>query len=313
MPVKLSGSCHCGAVRFTVDSSTPVPYQLCLCSICRKIGGIGGSINLGAHSNTLAVEGKENVSIYKAVMNRDTPEEHRATSERNFCSKCSAMLWLYDETWPEYIHPFASAIDSPELKVPDTLVCIKVGSKPAYVRLPEGNKKTYKNHGPYSLEEWHKKHNEYVEWYRKCLRWSIYLANTDFDEMYIAQLVNIASLTWSRLMQNTRMYYNFSRDIIMGTSSDITYTLRPTWAASFDYLPSRRGTENIFGTTCISPLQQNDLWIGRLTIWQDAVPFPHMLNDPNRIFESQLGRFGSSAVACSNMRPPNKVAIQNRT
>lgn len=37
--------------------------------------------------------------IYKAVLHRDTPEEKRAVSERHFCSKCSAMLWLWDETW----------------------------------------------------------------------------------------------------------------------------------------------------------------------------------------------------------------------
>ncbi|KAG6851668.1 hypothetical protein C0995_008397 [Termitomyces sp. Mi166 len=55
-------------------------------------------------------------------MNRATSDEYIATSERNFCSKCSSMLWLYDETWPELIHPFASAIDSPDLKVPEKLV-----------------------------------------------------------------------------------------------------------------------------------------------------------------------------------------------
>ncbi|KAG6907232.1 hypothetical protein DXG01_009807 [Tephrocybe rancida] len=163
MPVKLSGSCHCGAVKFTVDSSTPVPYQLCLCSICRKVGGVGGSINLGGDSDTLKVEGKENISVYKAVLNRDTPEQSIASSERNFCSKCSSMLWLYDESWPELIHPFASVIDSPELKVPETLVCAKLNSKPAYVRLPEGNKETYDDFGPESLESWHKKNKEFVK------------------------------------------------------------------------------------------------------------------------------------------------------
>ena len=30
-------------------------------SICRKVGGVGGSVNLGGHSNTLKVEGKENI------------------------------------------------------------------------------------------------------------------------------------------------------------------------------------------------------------------------------------------------------------
>ncbi|KAJ3514349.1 hypothetical protein NLJ89_g2422 [Agrocybe chaxingu] len=156
MPVELKGSCHCGAVKFSLLSSTPVPYQLCVCSICRKVGGVGGSINLGGHSETLKVEGKENISVYKAVMDRDTPQQTIASSERSFCKKCSSMLWL-----PELIHPFASAIDSPELEVPETMSVCLVSSKPAYVRLPEGDKKVYKKYGPYSLEEWHKKHNLY--------------------------------------------------------------------------------------------------------------------------------------------------------
>lgn len=63
MPVELNGSCHCGAVAFNVQSSTPVPYQLCVCSICRKVGGTGGSVNLEAHAHTLEItKGKENIS-----------------------------------------------------------------------------------------------------------------------------------------------------------------------------------------------------------------------------------------------------------
>ncbi|KAJ7872457.1 Mss4-like protein [Mycena olivaceomarginata] len=164
MPVELKGSCHCGAVRFSLQSSTPVPYQLCVCSICRKVGGVGGSINLGGHSNTLKIEkGQEFIRVYKAVMNRDTPEESIASSERNFCSKCSAMLWLYDKTWPELIHPFASAIDSPALQIPEKMVCVKVDSKPDYVRLPEGLKEVYAEYGSESLESWHKKNGFFVE------------------------------------------------------------------------------------------------------------------------------------------------------
>ncbi|KAJ3781323.1 Mss4-like protein [Lentinula aff. detonsa] len=163
MPVKLKGSCHCGAVKFTLESSTAVPYQLCFCSICRKVGGEGGSINLGGHSNTLNIlQGKEYISVYNAVLNRDTPNEKIASSERNFCSKCSSMLWLYDEHWPELIHPFASAIDSPELEPPVTMVCIKLDSKPEYVRLPEGKKEIYDGYGKYSLEDWHKEHNLFI-------------------------------------------------------------------------------------------------------------------------------------------------------
>ncbi|KAK6971699.1 Mss4-like protein [Favolaschia claudopus] len=163
MPVELKGSCHCGAVRFSLQSSSAVPYQLCVCSICRKVGGVGGSINLGGFHKTLKVEkGQEFIHIYNAVMNRDTPEEYVAHSERHFCSKCSAMLWVYDSEWPELVHPFASAIDSP-LETPKMISCALIGSKPDYVRLPEGTKEVYDKYPPDSLEGWHKKNGLWVE------------------------------------------------------------------------------------------------------------------------------------------------------
>ncbi|KAF5317482.1 hypothetical protein D9619_013158 [Psilocybe cf. subviscida] len=156
-PITLKGSCHCGSVQFTVESTSPVPYQLCLCSICRKVGGVGGSINLGGDAKSLDIKGAENLSVYNAVLNRGTADERTASSERNFCKRCSSMLWLYDKQWPELIHPFASAIDSPKLESPDTMLCIKLDSKPDYVRLPEGKKEEYSGYGPLSLAEWHKK------------------------------------------------------------------------------------------------------------------------------------------------------------
>ncbi|KAK7049178.1 Mss4-like protein [Favolaschia claudopus] len=163
MPVELKGSCHCGTIRFSLQSSSAVPYQLCLCSICRKVGGVGGSINLGGFYETLEIEkGKEFISVYKAVLNRDTPEESIASSERSFCSKCSAMLWLYDKSWPELVHPFASAIDSPPQNAGDTCMHFP-HSKPEHVRLPEGAKDVYDKYGKESLESWHKKNGLWVE------------------------------------------------------------------------------------------------------------------------------------------------------
>ena len=52
-------------------------------------------VSFSPHVCNVVVEDR----IYKAVLNRDTPEETRALSERHFCSKCSAMLWLWDEAW----------------------------------------------------------------------------------------------------------------------------------------------------------------------------------------------------------------------
>jgi hypothetical protein len=79
-------------------------------------------------------------SVYQAVLNRGTPEEERASSERNFCKLCGSMLWLYDKQWydifhqsedlhssmfysrPDLIHPFASSVDSPDLAPPKQIV-----------------------------------------------------------------------------------------------------------------------------------------------------------------------------------------------
>ncbi len=69
---KLEGSCHCGGVEFSLESHTPVPYQFCACSICRKVGGYGGSVNLGGLNETLKIQkGKELIKYdhYNAVRN----------------------------------------------------------------------------------------------------------------------------------------------------------------------------------------------------------------------------------------------------
>ncbi len=64
--MSLTGSCHCGAVSFTVKSHTPQPYMRCYCSICRKTASGGGyAINLGADAATLKViKGKRHLRVY---------------------------------------------------------------------------------------------------------------------------------------------------------------------------------------------------------------------------------------------------------
>ncbi|DAA75707.1 TPA_exp: Uncharacterized protein A8136_1429 [Trichophyton benhamiae CBS 112371] len=162
MPMKLEGSCQCGGVEFSLDSNTPVPYQLCACSICRKVGGYMGSVNLGGISSSLNIaKGKDLIKKYNAIKDRGKPTEEKCSSERSFCSNCSTMLWVYDKSWPELIHPFASAIDT-ELPEPEEMVCILADSKPKWARWPEGKKVVHKTYGD-SLEGWHRKNGKYVE------------------------------------------------------------------------------------------------------------------------------------------------------
>ena len=85
IPMLLKASCHCQAVRFSVESREPVPFMRCYCSICRKTAGTGGfAINLGADHATLKVDGIENVSVYRATMQDGQP----SSGHRHFCKQC---------------------------------------------------------------------------------------------------------------------------------------------------------------------------------------------------------------------------------
>jgi hypothetical protein len=153
--MKLEGSCHCKAVRFTVQASAPYPFMRCYCSICRKTAGSGGyAINLGAERRTLKVRGREHLSVYRARL-----EDGRISSgRRHFCRLCGSPLWLYDPTWPELVHPHASAIDTP-LPVPPQRVHIMLGSKASWVE-PDVRADDLR-HDEYpdeSLAQWHAQH-----------------------------------------------------------------------------------------------------------------------------------------------------------
>ncbi|MGH6718973.1 MAG: GFA family protein [Alphaproteobacteria bacterium] len=120
--MKLEGSCHCGAVRFAVEAETPyAPYMRCYCTICRKTAGGGGyAINLFAKARTLTVRGGKHIRVYRVRAARigDDPSEPRpkgrlSECRRHFCGICGSALWVFDPRWPDLLHPFASAIDTP--------------------------------------------------------------------------------------------------------------------------------------------------------------------------------------------------------
>lgn len=158
MTYRIKGSCHCGAVKFTVDSHAPYPYQLCYCSICRKTGGGGGyAINLSADARTLKVKDDGSKRIYHARL-RGGGRTRRSTAERHFCGRCGSPLWLFSPEWPELLHPVASAIDS-ELPVPPDRVHLMLGSKASWVQPDIGRKdRQYDGYPELSIEEWHRRH-----------------------------------------------------------------------------------------------------------------------------------------------------------
>ena len=156
--MKLAGSCHCGKVKFALESEHPYPFNLCYCSICRKTAGGGGyAINLGGAANTLAVEGAEHVTIYQALIEDSAGERTPSPAERHFCSICSSNLWVWDPRWPELIHPFASAIDS-ELPFPPERTHLMLDSKADWVPVfaaPEDQQ--FDGYPEESIADWHKR------------------------------------------------------------------------------------------------------------------------------------------------------------
>jgi hypothetical protein len=152
----LEGSCHCGAVRFSLEAPHPYPFNLCYCSICRKTAGAGGfAINLGGEAATLKVEGAEHVRTYNAVMH----DEGNASSpdERKFCGTCGSALWVWDPRWPDHIHPHASAIDT-ALPVPPERTHLMLASKANWVEPCLGpDDKTFDGYPDESLAVWHRR------------------------------------------------------------------------------------------------------------------------------------------------------------
>ncbi len=155
----LQGSCHCGAVSFTVESPHPYPFNLCYCSICRKTAGAGGfAINISAQFPTLKVQGAEHIRSYSAVLHDGgSGDPVQSPAERKFCGNCGSALWLWDPRWPDLMHPHASAIDT-ELPKPPERTHLMLGSKPGWVQAcVEERDQTFDGYPDESIAEWHER------------------------------------------------------------------------------------------------------------------------------------------------------------
>jgi hypothetical protein len=145
----IEGSCHCGAVRFSVETRTPVPYRRCYCARCRKTaGGTGAAANLLARSSTLQVSGADALTEYAAA---------DATRTR-FCSRCGSALWLTLDAATDAVYPFASAIDTP-LPDPPERVHVFTAEAPAWTRPSRGERDiVLERNTPESIDAWHGRH-----------------------------------------------------------------------------------------------------------------------------------------------------------
>lgn len=152
----LTGSCHCGAVKFSLQSIHPYPFNVCYCSICRKTAGGGGyAINLGGDFDSLEIDGRASLTVYRARLSPDDPEP--SSGERSFCRHCGSALWVWDPRWPELVHPFASAIDT-RLPTPPERTHLMLGSKASWVTADERSGDQHFDEYPEeSIAAWHER------------------------------------------------------------------------------------------------------------------------------------------------------------
>jgi len=154
----LEGSCHCRAVRFKVASRTPYPFLHCYCSICRKTAGGGGyAINIMGDAATLSVHGSRHVAVYQARLEvAGVKRRVRSPARRHFCAECGSALWVADPRWPEWVYPFASAIDTPLPKPPETVEMMLDYAAP-WTEVPTGKRHTHFAEYPdEAIVDWHR-------------------------------------------------------------------------------------------------------------------------------------------------------------
>ena len=157
--MKLEGSCHCGRVNFRLASAHPYPFNLCYCSICRKTAGGGGfAINLGGDNGSLSVEGEDDIAVYRArIDNPETGEPSESPAERRFCRRCGSALWVWDPRWPDLVHPFASAIDTPLPVPPERTHLMTEFAAPWVEVAATGNDKRFDGYPDESIAAWHER------------------------------------------------------------------------------------------------------------------------------------------------------------
>ena len=110
MAETLTGSCLCGAIRFTVDA--PVKeLRACHCRNCQKASGAGGSVNAVVPSAAFRIT-------------QGTPKRYSARADsgrllhRYFCGDCGSPLYSQRETTPETVVVRAGLFDNAgEMKI----------------------------------------------------------------------------------------------------------------------------------------------------------------------------------------------------
>jgi hypothetical protein len=103
----------------------------------------------------MQIRGEENLGIYQARMGGDDESPRLSDAQRHFCRLCASALWVWDPGWPELVHPFASAIDTP-LPEPPQRTHLMLASKASWVHVcVQENDRFHDEYPQESIDQWH--------------------------------------------------------------------------------------------------------------------------------------------------------------
>jgi hypothetical protein len=100
--MKVTGGCHCQAVRFEADvPEPPVPALDCNCSVCRMTGYL--HINV-PHENFELVSGRDDLTSYRFGT---------GAADHLFCGHCGVKSFYQPRSHPDCWSINANCLDEP--------------------------------------------------------------------------------------------------------------------------------------------------------------------------------------------------------
>lgn len=96
-----SGGCHCGEVRFEVDSSVPLQLDRCNCSVCTKSGYLHLIVPAG---DFRVVRGEAMLSTYHF---------NSGVARHYFCRRCGIKPFYIPRSNPDGVDVNANCLDDP--------------------------------------------------------------------------------------------------------------------------------------------------------------------------------------------------------
>ncbi len=106
MSDKVTGGCHCGAVRYEC-SAAPLKAGHCQCSNCQKFSGTGHASNVMLLKEAFSSTGDVSLYEYQA--------ESGNTMTRAFCKKCGTPVYGTSSGNEKVVMIRAGGLDDPTL------------------------------------------------------------------------------------------------------------------------------------------------------------------------------------------------------